>query len=108
MWRTPRVITPNTNDKKGDIWAFEADGSGSYGGGSFLPAPIPMASRDVEGNIWATATRCSAQALLFVETPKVRRMCFGGGGKTLYITARTSVYTVRTNVQGIYPANRDR
>lgn len=109
---------PNTSEKKGDIWAFEADGKGSYGGGKlFCQLPYPDGIKaDVEGNVWAT---CSAGVQVFspegalletVETPEGPANCgFGGAdGKTLYITARTSVYTVRTNVAGIHPANRDR
>ncbi len=101
---------------KGDIWAFDADGKGSYGGGKlFCQLPYPDGIKaDSEGNIWAT---CQAGVQVFslegalletVEVPEGPANCGFGGedGKTLYITARTSVYTVQTTVKGIYPAGR--
>lgn len=104
------------SEQKGDIWVFDASDGGSYEGGKlFCQLPYPDGIKaDTQGNIWAT---CSAGVQVFspegalletVEVPEGPANCGFGGtdGKTLYVTARTSVYTVKTSVAGIYPAKR--
>ena len=103
-------------DQKGDIWAFAANGAGSYTGGKvFCHLRFPDGIKaDTEGNVWAT---CADGVRVFgpdgasletVAVPEGPANCGFGGkdGKTLYITARTSVYSVRTSVPGLYPAGR--
>jgi gluconolactonase len=75
-----------------------------------LPGPDGI-KVDVEGSIWATAgdgvrvISSKGELLETIEFPeKPANCCFGGeDGKTLYVTARTGVYNVRTTVAGIYP-----
>lgn len=103
-------------EKKGDIWAFVADDQGNYGGGKlFCQLPFPDGIKaDTAGNVWAT---CAAGVQVFgpdgalvetVEVPEGPANCGFGGedGKTLFITARTGVYSVKTSVPGIFPAGR--
>jgi len=103
-------------ETKGDIWAFEAGESGEFSGGKvFCQLPYPDGIKaDVKGNIWAT---CKLGVQVFspegtlletVDVPEGPANCGFGGpdGKTLYITARTSVYTIESSVAGIYPAGR--
>jgi len=104
------------SDVTGDIMAFARNEEGTYGGGTLfcqLPYPDGIKS-DVQGNIWATCTdgvnvySPDGTLLETVLVPEGPANCTFGGpdGKTLYITARTSVYTAKTNVEGIYPAKR--
>lgn len=104
------------SEQKGDIWAFAADGKGAYSGGKvFCHLPFPDGIKaDTAGHVWATC-RDGVQVfgsdgtlLETVKVPEGPANCGFGGqdGKTLYITAVTSVYTVKTNVAGIYPAAR--
>jgi gluconolactonase len=103
-------------EKKGDIWAFAAMDGGTYGGGKlFCQLPFPDGIKvDAQGNVWATCTEGvqvfgpDGRLLETVAVPEGPANCGFGGedGKTLYITARTSVYTVRTSVEGIVPARR--
>lgn len=75
-----------------------------------LPGPDGI-KVDKEGNIWATAkdgVRVISpkgellETVVFPEQPA--NLCFGGDdGKTLYVTARTGVYKIRTTVEGIRP-----
>jgi gluconolactonase len=66
-------------------------------------------SVDKEGNIWATGRGgvwvwdSKGQYIGRLDTPEgPANCCFGGNdGKDLYITARTSLYLVRTKVEGM-------
>lgn len=105
------------SDVTGDIWAFTRDDNGGYSGGKLLcQVPYPDGIKaDVKGNVWATCNDgvnvYSPEGTLLetVEVPEGPANCGFGGvdGKTLYITARTSVYTVKTTVEGIFPARGD-
>lgn len=102
------------SEEKGDIQVFEKGGDGAYTGGKvFCQLPFPDGIKsDVQGNIWATCkdgVRVYGPAGVLLDTvvlPEGPANCGFGGtdGKTLYITAVTSVYTVKTSVAGIYPA----
>ncbi len=104
------------SDVKGDIWVFGMGESGTFQGGKvFCQLPYPDGIKaDVQGNIWATCkdgVRVYDPAGTLLETvvlPEGPANCgFGGAdGKTLYITAVTSVYTVKTSVAGIFPADK--
>ncbi|MEZ5403035.1 MAG: SMP-30/gluconolactonase/LRE family protein [Bryobacteraceae bacterium] len=66
---------------------------------------------DKKGNLWATGPggiwvfSPSGKVLGKIQPPEVPANCaFGDAdGKTLYMTARTGLYRVRTNVEGIRP-----
>lgn len=66
---------------------------------------------DVQGNVYTTTRRGveifneKAKAIGRIDTPEgAANVCFGGNDhKTLYITARTSLYSIRTNVRGHIP-----
>jgi gluconolactonase len=63
---------------------------------------------DEHGNLWSTAGDgihvFSPDGKLIMKIPvpeSPANLCFGGAdGKTLFITARTSLYSIRTNVTG--------
>jgi len=75
-----------------------------------LPRPDGI-KVDVDGNIWTTCkdgVRVISPAGELLETivfPQQPSNCTFGGedGKTLFVTARTGVYKVRTTVEGIRP-----
>ena len=102
------------SEVKGDIWVFGIGEAGTYEGGKvFCQLPYPDGIKaDVQGNIWATCkdgVRVYDPAGVLLETvvlPEGPANCGFGGvdGKTLFVTAVTSVYTVKTSVAGIYPA----
>ena len=75
-----------------------------------LPFPDGMAV-DADGNVWATGGRAvhvirpDGTLIQAIEFPEIPANCTFGGpdGKTLYVTARKGVYTVRTAVAGLAP-----
>jgi gluconolactonase len=93
--------------------AFDVAEDGSLSNGRVLcEVPGPDGIKvDTQGNIWATAgdgvrvispTGELLDTVVFPEKPA--NCCFGGvDGKTLYVTARTGVYKIRTTVEGIRP-----
>lgn len=94
------------------IRAFDVAPDGSVSNGrihSECPGPDGI-KVDTEGNIWATAkngVRVIAPDGKLLETiafPEQPANCAFGGedGKTLYVTARTGVYKVKTTVVGVY------
>jgi gluconolactonase len=101
------------SEKVGDIWVFGIGEAGTYEGGRvFCQLPYPDGIKaDTQGNIWATCedgVRVYGPAGDLLETvtlPEGPANCAFGGkdGKTLYVTARTSVYTVKASVAGIFP-----
>lgn len=101
------------SEEKGDIWVFmRGKDRGYHGGMVFCQLPYPDGIKaDEQNNIWATCKEGvrvygpTGDLLETVVLPEGPANCGFGGkdGKTLYVTARTSVYTVRTSVAGIYP-----
>ena len=102
------------SEEKGDIWVFmRGKDRGYHGGMVFCQLPYPDGIKaDEQNNIWAT---CKDGVRVYgpegslretVKVPEGPANCGFGGedGKTLYITAGTSVYTVKTSVAGIHPA----
>ena len=99
---------------KGHLRAFDLAKDGSLSGDRvFCELPGPDGIKcDVEGNVWATASdgvrvvNPKGELLETVVFPEGPANCGFGGqdGKTLYVTARSSVYTVTTSVAGIHPA----
>ncbi len=104
------------SDILGDIMAYTLGEDGTYGNGRLLcHLPKPDGIKvDVKGNIWATCKEGvnvyspDGKLLESVKVPEEPKNCSFGGedGKTLYITALTSVYTVQCNVEGVYPAKK--
>lgn len=105
------LYVADTADK--NIRAFDVAKDGTLSNEKYLcDIPYPDGIKvDVEGRIWATAAdgvRVIAPDGSLVETiefpEKPANCCFGDkDGKTLYVTARTGVYKVRTKVEGIRP-----
>jgi gluconolactonase len=68
---------------------------------------------DTRGNIWSSGPAGiwvfspDGKHLGTLKTPEVPANCgWGDDGKTLYITARTSVYRIKTAVPGVKPLNQ--
>lgn len=94
------------------IRAFDVKDDGTLGGGEplcVIDEGVPDGIRcDEQGNIWSSAgdgiqifapdgTRIGR--IPVPESPA--NLCFGGeDGKTLFITARSSLYSIKTNVRG--------
>ncbi|MFO0963114.1 MAG: SMP-30/gluconolactonase/LRE family protein [Phycisphaerales bacterium] len=108
------------SSEKPELWAFPIEGPGKLGTGRLAAALVPPAGAnpsggdgfavDAAGNIWMTlpGARCIAvidpagKTLGHIPVPEAPSNCaFGGAdGRTLFITARTSVYAVPTLAQG--------
>jgi gluconolactonase len=94
------------------IRAFDVKDNGTLAGGEVfcvIDKGAPDGIRcDEHGNVWSSAGNGAhifspdgklIGKLPVPETPA--NLCFGGAdGKTLFITARTSLYSVKTNVRG--------
>ncbi len=94
------------------IRVFDVKSDGTLSGGSVfcvIDKGVPDGIRcDEKGNIWSSAgdgvqifspDGKLIQRIAVPESPA--NLCFGGeDGKTLFITARTSLYSIRTNVHG--------
>jgi gluconolactonase len=106
------LYVANSDEKEPVIYAFEVKGDGVAGGGKKLcriDAGVPDGIRcDAEGNLWSSAAdgvhvfTKDGKRIGKIPVPEpVANLCFGGeDGKTLFITARTSLYAVKTNVTG--------
>ena len=88
-------------------YIIEEDGTLSHKT-SFAPAGSDGMTLDSRGNVYLTFGKVliydkngeKAGEIEIPESPS--NLCFGGSDrKTLFITARTSVYTLKTNVQGV-------
>jgi sugar lactone lactonase YvrE len=73
----------------------------------FVPQGGEGAAVDARGNVYLAAGRISVDSpagrlIDTIETPeRPTQLAFGGkDGKTLFIAARTSLYSVRTKVAG--------
>jgi gluconolactonase len=94
------------------IRAFDVKPDGSLAGGEVLcviDKGVPDGIRcDEKGNIWSSAGdgvqvfSPDGKLILKIAVPESpANLCFGGAdGKTLFITARTSLYSIETNVSG--------
>jgi gluconolactonase len=89
-----------------------ADGSIFYDAGKETGPGVPDGMKvDTAGNVWATGPGgilvISAQGKLLgvIGFPEVPANCAWGDadGKTLYVTARTGLYRIKTRVAGIRP-----
>ena len=94
------------------IRAFDVTADGTLTGGDVLCAidkGVPDGIRcDAHGNIWSSAGdgvhifAPDGKLLAKIEVPEgPANLCFGGAdGKTVFITARTSLYSIKANVRG--------
>jgi gluconolactonase len=89
-----------------------ADGSIFYDAGKETGPGVPDGMKvDTAGNVWATGPGgilvISAQGKLLgvIGFPEVPANCAWGDadGKTLYVTARTGLYRIKTKVTGVRP-----
>jgi gluconolactonase len=96
--------------------AFQLAADGSLDKGSVLcdiPTPDGM-KVDVKGNIWCTAgdgvrvISPSGELLQTIAFPQVPANCAFGeeDSQSLYVTARTAVYRIRTAIPGIRPFSK--
>ncbi len=101
---------------KSHIRAFDVAADGTLGKGRvWCSVSFPDGIRvDTLGRVWATSSNGVAvygtdgkliETLKFPQAPA--NCAFGGAdGKTLYVTARTGVYSVTVTASGIHPASR--
>jgi gluconolactonase len=106
------LYVANSDEKQPVIFAFEVKGDGASRTGKPLcriEGGVPDGIRcDARGNIWSSAANGvqvfspEGKPLGKIAVPEpAANLCFGGqDGKTLFITARTSLYAVKTNVRG--------
>lgn len=90
-----------------------ADDGGTSGGEELCKVPTPDGIRvDTEGRIWATSARgvvvfdAAGKELEVIKFPQIPANCGFGGedGTTLFVTARTAVYSVPTKATGLVGA----
>ncbi len=97
--------------EQGHLRSFQLDEKGyATGGEELCKVPSPDGIRvDTEGRIWATSTRGvvvfapDGTELETIVIPQIPANCGFGGrdGKTLFVTARTAVYSIRTQATGL-------
>jgi gluconolactonase len=106
------LYVADTNGAHIRAFAIAADDSTS-GGAELCKVPTPDGIRvDTDGRIWATSGRgvvvfdAAGKELEAIRFPQIPANCGFGGedGRTLFVTARTAVYSVRTNATGLVGA----
>jgi gluconolactonase len=106
-----RIYIADTNRNHLRVFEVAEDGHLSEGR-EFCQLPSPDGIKvDTQGNVWATAedgVRVIAPDGTLLETLKFPQQpancAFGGAnGKTLYVTARSAVYSIPIRVPGILP-----
>jgi gluconolactonase len=107
-----RLYVANSDGKNALINVFEVKGDGTVGAGREfcrIDKGVPDGIRcDAAGRVWSSAGDgvhvFSPDGSLLGKIPvpeSPANLCFGGeDGKTLFITARSSLYAVRTNTTG--------
>ena len=110
-----KVYVASSDDRDPLINVFDVRDDGSVGEGKLfcrIDNGLPDGIRcDEHGNVWSSAGDgvhvFSLEGKLIGKVPvpePAANLCFGGeDGKTLFITARTSLYSVKTNVRGATP-----
>jgi gluconolactonase len=107
-----RLYVANSDEKSPVIKVFEVKPDGTVGEGRDfcrINAGVPDGIRcDAKGRVWSSAadgvevfsTEGKRIGTIAVPEPAAN-LCFGGeDGRSLFITARTSLYAVKTNVTG--------
>jgi gluconolactonase len=95
--------------RAGTTWKYNINSDGSLAGKtSFAPAGSDGMTLDRRGNVYLTFDKVlvfssKGDKIGEIEIPeRPSNLCFGGKNrKTLFITARTSVYTLRMKVKGV-------
>jgi gluconolactonase len=107
-----RLYVANSDGRNALINVFDVKEDGTLGGGREfcrIDKGVPDGIRcDAAGRVWSSAGDgvhvFSTDGKLLGKIPvpeSPANLCFGGeDGKTLFITARTSLYAVKTNVAG--------
>jgi gluconolactonase len=115
-----KLYVANSAGKTWNVYDVNADGTLSNGRVFFdadkeTGAGVPDGMKvDTAGNVWATGPGgilvISPQAKLLgvIAFPEVPANCAWGDadGKTLYVTARTGLYRIKTNITGIRPGSK--
>lgn len=97
---------------KGHIRSFKVSADGTVDEGKvFVETPGPDGLRvDSEGRVWSASGNGVnvispdgqiLEVIKFPETPS--NLCFSRDGKTLFVTARKGLYSVKVTVRGIAP-----
>jgi len=101
------LYVSDINDKK--IWKYSIQPDGTLTGKTFFaPHGSDGMTIDNHGNVYLTSGKVwvyspEGKLVQEIEVPEnPSNVCFGGKKRNiLFITARTSVYTIKTNVKGI-------
>jgi len=94
----------------GKIWKYDIQADGSLANKTFFaPEGSDGMSIDNQGNVYLTNKTVSVfdktgKKIAAIEVPETpSNVCFGGKKRNvLFITARTSVYTLKMKVKGVY------
>jgi len=101
------LYVSDINDRK--IWKYDIQADGTLSNKTFFaPEGSDGMSIDNKGNVYLTNKAVSVfdktgKKIASIEVPETpSNVCFGGKKRnTLFITARTSVYTLKMNVKGV-------
>ena len=103
-----RLYVSDWNEKKTYVFTINEDGTLSDRK-LFAPEGDDGLTMDTEGNVYLTGDavtvyNSTAKKIETIEIPETAaNVCFGGKDKrTLYITARTSLYSISMRVKGMY------
>jgi gluconolactonase len=112
-----KLYVGDSSNKSWRVFDVSADGTLANGHVFYDAAKETGASSpdgmkvDTAGNLWATGPggilviSPEAKLLGTIQFPEVAANCAWGDadGKTLYVTARTGLYKIRTKVTGVRP-----
>ena len=101
------LYVADINDRK--IWKYDIQSDGTLANKTFFaPNGSDGMTIDNQGNVYLTMGKVwvyspSGELIREIEVPESpSNVCFGGKKRnTLFITARTSVYTLKMNVKGV-------
>ncbi len=101
------LYVADINDRK--IWKYDIQSDGTLANKTFFaPNGSDGMTMDNRGNVYLTMGKVwvyspSGELIREIEVPESpSNVCFGGKKRnTLFITARTSVYTLKMNVKGV-------
>ena len=101
------LYVSDINDKK--IWKYDIQPDGSLTDKTFFaPNGSDGMTTDRKGNVYLTSGKVlvyspQAELIAEIEVPEMpSNVCFGGKNRNiLFITARTSVYTIKMKIKGV-------